>query len=163
MRAHFDEDSARAALLLEQSAYCLLRMAPPSVRKFAFHLVLAGLRYHGSKQKRLAVHCYRQVGCVAPMGCMHRYSMQPVRCKAACWAAGGRCVSGSLSPIGHFAACGLACGLVLVAVILLARGSSRVGQPLCGMVAAGAVVLRQPQLEVYRGALARHVGQAVRR
>lgn len=65
MRAHFDEDSARAALLLEQSSYCLLRAGPPMVRKFAFHLVLAGLRFHGCKQKRLAVHAYRQVRAAA--------------------------------------------------------------------------------------------------
>ncbi len=67
MRAHFDEDNARAALLLEQSAYALLRVAPPSARKFAFHIVLAGLRYHSCKQKRLAIHCYRQVSCCQTM------------------------------------------------------------------------------------------------
>jgi hypothetical protein len=61
MRAHFDEETARAALLLEAAAYCLLRCRPPSVRKAAFHLVLAGLRYHSAKQKRLSIHCYKQV------------------------------------------------------------------------------------------------------
>lgn len=61
MRAHFDEETARAALLLEAAAYELMRCAPPCARKAAFHLVLAGLRYHAAKQKRLAVHCYLQV------------------------------------------------------------------------------------------------------
>lgn len=61
MRAHFDEESARAALLLEAAAYELMRCVPPCARKAAFHLVLAGLRYHSARQKRLAVHCYMQV------------------------------------------------------------------------------------------------------
>jgi hypothetical protein len=61
MRAHFDEETARAALLLEAAAYCLLRCRPASVRKAAFHLVLAGLRYHSAKQRRLSIHCYKQV------------------------------------------------------------------------------------------------------
>lgn len=61
MRAHFDEENARAALLLEQAAYALLRVQLPATRKFAFHIVLAGLRYHSCKQKRLAIHCYLQV------------------------------------------------------------------------------------------------------
>jgi hypothetical protein len=60
-RAHFDEEGARAALLLEAAAYCLLRCRPASVRKAAFQLVLAGLRYHSAKQKRLSIHCYKQV------------------------------------------------------------------------------------------------------
>lgn len=42
MRAHFEEETARAALLLEAAAYALLRCRPPSARKAAFHLVLAG-------------------------------------------------------------------------------------------------------------------------
>lgn len=61
MRAHFEEETARAALLLEAAAYELMRCNPPCARKAAFHLVLAGLRYHAAKQKRLAVHCYMQV------------------------------------------------------------------------------------------------------
>ncbi|MEW5318844.1 MAG: hypothetical protein WDW38_010029, partial [Sanguina aurantia] len=61
MRAHFDEENARAALLLEQAAYALLYLRPPSTRKFAFQMVLSGLRYHSCGQKRLAIHAYRQV------------------------------------------------------------------------------------------------------
>jgi hypothetical protein len=37
------------------------RCRPASVRKAAFHLVLAGLRYHSAKQRRLSIHCYKQV------------------------------------------------------------------------------------------------------
>ena len=53
------EESARAAVLLEQSAYCLLFTSPPSVRKFAFHMVLAALRYNSAGFKRLGLHAYR--------------------------------------------------------------------------------------------------------
>ncbi len=56
---HPQEENARAGVLLEQSAYCLLFTAPPSVRKFAFHMVLAALRYNSGGFKRLALHCYK--------------------------------------------------------------------------------------------------------
>lgn len=81
MRAHFDEEATRAALLLEAAAYELLRARPPSSRKAGFQLVLAGLRYHGARQKRLAVHCYMQVCAAAP----HRHVLAntPV-CARAC-------------------------------------------------------------------------------
>ncbi len=46
-------------MLLEQSALCLLYTSPPSVRKFAFHMVLAGLRYNAAGLKRLGLHAYR--------------------------------------------------------------------------------------------------------
>jgi hypothetical protein len=36
--------SLRAGVLLEQSAYCYLRVSPPMLRKFGFHMVLAGNR-----------------------------------------------------------------------------------------------------------------------
>lgn len=57
--ACWQEESARAAVLLEQSALCLLYTSPPSVRKFAFHMVLAGLRYNAAGLKRLGLHAYR--------------------------------------------------------------------------------------------------------
>ena len=53
------EENLRAALLLEQAALCLLRVQPPSVRKFAFHMVLAGLRYNACDQKGLGTRAYR--------------------------------------------------------------------------------------------------------
>lgn len=52
------EDNLRAGLLLEQAAHCLLCLTPPHTRKFAFHLVLAGLRYDMCGQKGLAQRAY---------------------------------------------------------------------------------------------------------
>lgn len=37
--------SLRAGVLLEQAAYCFLRVSPPMLRKYGFHMVLAGNRY----------------------------------------------------------------------------------------------------------------------
>lgn len=53
------EENLRAGLLLEQAAHCLLSLSPPHTRKFAFHLVLAGLRYDMCAQKGLAQRAYR--------------------------------------------------------------------------------------------------------
>lgn len=47
-------------MLLEQAALCLLRTNPPAVRKAAFHMVLAGLRYNACDQKSLGTRAYRQ-------------------------------------------------------------------------------------------------------
>lgn len=47
------EASTRAGLLLEQAAYCYLRTAPPMLRKYGFHLVLAGNQYSICFQVRL--------------------------------------------------------------------------------------------------------------
>jgi trafficking protein particle complex subunit 8 len=55
----FQEENLRAALLLEQAALCLLRITPPHVRKFAFHMVLAGLRYNACNQQQLGIRAYR--------------------------------------------------------------------------------------------------------
>ncbi len=60
------EENLRAALLLEQAALCLLRVSPPSVRKYAFHMVLAGLRYNACDQKALGMRAYRFVISVDP-------------------------------------------------------------------------------------------------
>lgn len=40
----------RAAVLLEQAALCFLRADPPMVRKYGFHMVLAGNRYNLASQ-----------------------------------------------------------------------------------------------------------------
>lgn len=56
------EDNTGAGLLLEQAAHSLLRLQPPRARKFAFHLVLAGLRYGACDQDGLAQRCYRWPG-----------------------------------------------------------------------------------------------------
>lgn len=53
------EDNLRAALLLEQAAFCLLAIQPPHARKFAFHMVLSGLRYSSCRQTPLAVRAYK--------------------------------------------------------------------------------------------------------
>ena len=64
------EEDARAAVLLEQAAICLLHQQPPSRRRFAFHLVLAGLRYNSCNLRNLGRHAYRclpgQVPCSLP-------------------------------------------------------------------------------------------------
>ena len=44
MRASLEESGLRSALLLEQSALCFLLADPPMMRKFGFHMVLAGNR-----------------------------------------------------------------------------------------------------------------------
>ena len=58
MKAHFAEEDLRAALLMERAALLLLRASPPRVRKFAFHLVLAGLRYSKGGAWVLAARSY---------------------------------------------------------------------------------------------------------
>ncbi|XP_078442115.1 tetratricopeptide repeat (TPR)-like superfamily protein [Wolffia australiana] len=52
------ESSLNAAVMLEQAAYCYLRSDPPMLRKYAFHLVLAGNRYSFSEQKKHAIRAY---------------------------------------------------------------------------------------------------------
>ena len=53
------EENLRAALLLEQAAWALLRTQPPHARKFAFHMVLSGLRYNACQQASLGMRAYR--------------------------------------------------------------------------------------------------------
>lgn len=40
----------RSALLLEQAAHCFINMRIPMVRKFAFHMILAGHRFSKAGQ-----------------------------------------------------------------------------------------------------------------
>uniref|UniRef100_A0A8C7SV64 Trafficking protein particle complex 8 n=1 Tax=Oncorhynchus mykiss TaxID=8022 RepID=A0A8C7SV64_ONCMY len=49
-----------SALLLEQAAHCFINMRNPMVRKFAFHMILAGHRFSKAGQKRHALRCYCQ-------------------------------------------------------------------------------------------------------
>jgi len=45
------ESDLRSALLLEQAAHCFINMrAQPMVRKYAFHMILAGHRFTKSGQ-----------------------------------------------------------------------------------------------------------------
>ena len=53
------EGNLIAAVLLEQAALYLLHVDPPSVRKWAFHLVLAALRFANCQQPQLANRAYR--------------------------------------------------------------------------------------------------------
>ncbi|XP_059098222.1 trafficking protein particle complex subunit 8-like [Tigriopus californicus] len=50
----------RSSLLLEQAAYCYLLASPPSIRKYAFHIILSGYRFSKSGQKRHSSRAYRQ-------------------------------------------------------------------------------------------------------
>ncbi|KAK3240229.1 hypothetical protein CYMTET_49920 [Cymbomonas tetramitiformis] len=61
MRASYQESPLRAALLLEQSAYCYLHSQPQLLRKFGFHMVLAGQRYNSCHQRWHAIRAYTTV------------------------------------------------------------------------------------------------------
>lgn len=57
-----NEDSdLRSALFLEQAAYAFLKsQKPPMLRKYAFHMVLAGHRYSKAVQRKQSLSCYHQ-------------------------------------------------------------------------------------------------------
>uniref|UniRef100_A0A672KZ25 Trafficking protein particle complex subunit 8 n=1 Tax=Sinocyclocheilus grahami TaxID=75366 RepID=A0A672KZ25_SINGR len=55
-----EDSDLRSALLLEQAAHCFINMRSPMVRKFAFHMILAGHRFSKAGQKRHALRCYSQ-------------------------------------------------------------------------------------------------------
>lgn len=57
-----NEDSdLRSALFLEQAAYAFLKsLKPPMLRKYAFHMVLAGHRYSKAIQRKQSLSCYCQ-------------------------------------------------------------------------------------------------------
>ncbi|CAI5957946.1 unnamed protein product [Closterium sp. NIES-64] len=50
MRASLEESGVKAAVLLEQAAVCFVRVTPPMLRKYGFHMVLAGNRYNLASQ-----------------------------------------------------------------------------------------------------------------
>lgn len=58
IRMTSEESDLRSALLLEQAAYCFLHSK--MIRKFAFHMVLAGHRFSKASQKRHSLKCYQQ-------------------------------------------------------------------------------------------------------
>ncbi|XP_048363686.1 trafficking protein particle complex subunit 8 isoform X7 [Sphaerodactylus townsendi] len=60
IRLTTEDSDLRSALLLEQAAYCFINMKSPMVRKFAFHMILAGHRYSKAGQKKHALRCYCQ-------------------------------------------------------------------------------------------------------
>ncbi|MEQ2216768.1 Trafficking protein particle complex 8, partial [Xenoophorus captivus] len=45
-----EDSDLRSALLLEQAAHCFINMRNPMVRKFAFHMILAGHRFSKAEQ-----------------------------------------------------------------------------------------------------------------
>lgn len=54
----FKQDSdLRSALLLEQAAHCFINMKGPMVRKFAFHMILAGHRFSKAGQVSIIFLC----------------------------------------------------------------------------------------------------------
>lgn len=55
-----EDSDLRSALLLEQAAHCFINMRNPMVRKFAFHMILAGHRFSKAGQRRHALRCYYQ-------------------------------------------------------------------------------------------------------
>lgn len=56
-----EDSDLRSALLLEQAAYSFLSCKKPSmVRKYAFHIVLAGHRYSKCNQRKHSLRCYKQ-------------------------------------------------------------------------------------------------------
>ncbi|XP_061634828.1 LOW QUALITY PROTEIN: trafficking protein particle complex subunit 8 [Phyllopteryx taeniolatus] len=55
-----EDSDLRSALLLEQAAHCFMNMRARMLRKFAFHMILAGHRFSKAGQKRHALRCYCQ-------------------------------------------------------------------------------------------------------
>ncbi|KAM9307992.1 trafficking protein particle complex subunit 8 [Gastrophryne carolinensis] len=60
IRLTSEDSDLRSALLLEQAAHCFINMKTPMVRKFAFHMILAGHRFSKAGQKKHALRCYCQ-------------------------------------------------------------------------------------------------------
>ncbi|KAL3290126.1 hypothetical protein HHI36_023491 [Cryptolaemus montrouzieri] len=58
IRMTSEESDLRSALLLEQASYCFLKSK--MVRKYAFHMVLAGHRFSKAAQKRHSLRSYKQ-------------------------------------------------------------------------------------------------------
>ncbi|KAJ4962216.1 hypothetical protein NE237_022155 [Protea cynaroides] len=58
-RISSEEPSLHAAVMLEQASFCYLFSNPPMLRKYGFHLVLAGNRYYMSDQKKHSIRTYR--------------------------------------------------------------------------------------------------------
>ncbi|GCB83950.1 hypothetical protein scyTo_0024612, partial [Scyliorhinus torazame] len=50
IRMTSEDSDLRSALLLEQAAHCFINMRSPMVRKFAFHMILAGHRFGKADQ-----------------------------------------------------------------------------------------------------------------
>ncbi|CAH1780178.1 unnamed protein product [Owenia fusiformis] len=55
-----EDSDLRSALLLEQAAHCYINSKQPMVRKYAFHMILAGHRFSKAAQRRHALRAYDQ-------------------------------------------------------------------------------------------------------
>ncbi|KAF9584424.1 Trafficking protein particle complex 8 [Lunasporangiospora selenospora] len=53
-----ESSDLRNGLFLEQAAHCYLKLPRPSVRKYAFHMIMAGHRFNKADQKEHAYRCY---------------------------------------------------------------------------------------------------------
>ncbi|KAE8746892.1 hypothetical protein FOCC_FOCC006312 [Frankliniella occidentalis] len=61
LRMTSEDSDLRSALLLEQAAFCYLQASkPPMLRKFSFHMVLAGHRFNKAGQRKHSLRCYQQ-------------------------------------------------------------------------------------------------------
>jgi hypothetical protein len=61
IRMTSEDSDLRSALLLEQASYCFLKATRPHMmRKYAFHIVLAGHRFSKAGQRKHSLRCYKQ-------------------------------------------------------------------------------------------------------
>jgi hypothetical protein len=61
IRMTSEDSDLRSALLLEQASYCFLKATRPHMmRKYAFHVVLAGHRFSKAGQRKHSLRCYKQ-------------------------------------------------------------------------------------------------------
>ncbi|XP_015513137.1 trafficking protein particle complex subunit 8 isoform X1 [Neodiprion lecontei] len=58
IRMTSEDSDLRSAVLLEQAAYCFI--GSKMMRKYAFHIVLAGHRYSKAGQRKHSLRCYQQ-------------------------------------------------------------------------------------------------------
>ncbi|XP_067142139.1 trafficking protein particle complex subunit 8 [Centruroides vittatus] len=59
IRMTSEDSDLRSALLLEQAAHCFLNTKPPMIRKYAFHVILAGHRFSKAGQRKHALRAYK--------------------------------------------------------------------------------------------------------
>ncbi|ESO86902.1 hypothetical protein LOTGIDRAFT_202689, partial [Lottia gigantea] len=55
-----EESDLSSALFLEQSAHCFINMKSPLVRRYSFHMILAGHRFNKAVQRKHALRAYSQ-------------------------------------------------------------------------------------------------------
>ena len=61
LKGYESEEMLRGALLLEEASGLLLRTEPPSLRKFAFHMTLAGVRFYNCLFHKHSLRCYNLI------------------------------------------------------------------------------------------------------